>query len=46
MGDVSDLFGQREDQVEIPHGQQLCFTCCQPSFSGTRLTFWAMAVAT
>jgi hypothetical protein len=27
MRDVGNLFGQREDQMEIPHGQQLGLTC-------------------
>ena len=45
MRDVGDLFGQREDEVEVSHGQQLCFPCSQPSFGGTRLTFWAVPIA-
>ena len=31
--------------MEISHGQQLCFPCSQPSFGGTRLTFWAVPIA-
>jgi len=43
--DVCDGLGQCEDEVEIPHGQQLCFARRQPSLRRTRLTLWAMAVA-
>lgn len=42
--DVSDGFGQRENQVEIPHGQQLCFPCGQPCFCGGGLALGAMAI--
>ena len=45
MRNIGNGFWQGEDEVEIPHGQQLGLTCCQPSFGGTRLTFWTMAVA-
>jgi hypothetical protein len=45
MCDVGNGLGQSEDEVEIPHGQQLGLTCCQPSFGGTRLTFWAVTIA-
>jgi hypothetical protein len=44
MCEVSDLLWQREDQMEVLHGQQLSLTCCQPSLGGTGLTFWTVAV--
>ena len=39
MRDVGNLFGQREDQMEIPHGQQLGLTCDKPCFRRPCLTF-------
>lgn len=43
--DVGDRFGQREDQVEIPHGQKFGLACRKPGLGRTRLTFGAMAIA-
>ena len=45
MRDVSDRLWQGEDEVEIPHGQQLGLARRQPCLGGTRLALWAMAVA-
>jgi len=45
VGDVGNLFGQSKDQVEIPHGQQLCFARGQPCLCRACLTFWAMTIA-
>ena len=42
--DVSDRFWQGEDEVEIPHGQQLCFPGGQPCFCGAGLTFGTVTV--
>ena len=44
--DVSNGFGQREDEVEIPHRQQLGLACRQPGFGCPGLTFGAVPVAT
>ena len=45
VSDIGDRFGQREDQMEIPHGQQFGPTSGQPCFCRPRLTLWAMAIA-
>ena len=42
--DVSNGFGQREDEVEIPHGQQLGLARRQPCLGSTGLAFGAMAI--
>jgi hypothetical protein len=34
-----NLFGQGEDQVEIPHGQQFSLTCRKPCLRRSRLAF-------
>ena len=44
VGDIGDRFGQREDQVEIPHGQQFGLACRQPCLGRTRLAFGAVAI--
>ena len=38
-------FGQREDQMEVPHGQQLRLARRQPCLCRTRLALGAVAVA-
>ena len=45
MRDVSDRFGQGEDEMEIPHGQQFGLACRQPCLCGTGLTLGAVAIA-
>lgn len=46
VGDVRDRFGQREDQVEIPHGQQFGLARRQPSPGCPGLAFGTVAIAT
>jgi len=43
--DVGDRLRQREDQVEIPHGQEFGLACRKLGLGRTRLTFGAMAIA-
>lgn len=43
-GDVSNRLWQREDQVEIPHGQQLGLARRQPGLGCTRLAFGTVPV--
>ena len=45
VGDVSNLFGQGEDEVEISHGQQFRLARLQPCFCGTGLALGAVTVA-
>lgn len=45
MRNIRNLFGQGEDEVEIPHGQQLGLTCRQPCLRRTSLTFGAVTIA-
>jgi hypothetical protein len=44
--DIGDGLGQREDEMEIPHGQQFGLACGQPCLCRTCLTFWAVTIAT
>ena len=43
--DISDRFGQGEDQVEIPHRQQLGLARRQPCLRGPGLTFGTVTIA-
>jgi hypothetical protein len=45
MCDISDGFGQSEDEMKIPHGQQLGLTCRQPCLRRTGLALGAMTIA-
>ena len=45
VGDVSDWLWQREDQMEVAHGQQFGFACSQPCFCGGGLALGTVAIA-
>ena len=45
VGDVRDRLRQREDEVEIPHGQQFGLARRQPCLGCARLAFGAVPVA-
>lgn len=42
---VGNLFGQGEDQVEVPHGQQFRLARRQPCFCGSGLAFGTVTIA-
>lgn len=44
VGDVRDRFGQCEDEVEIPHGQQFGLARRQPCSCRTRLAFGTVPI--
>lgn len=46
MGDIGNLFGQREDQVEVPHRQQFRLARRQPCLGRAHLTLWAVSIPT
>jgi hypothetical protein len=43
--DVGDLGGQREDDVEVSHRQQVGFALGKPCTRGRALALWAVPVA-
>src|SRR5215472_16276220 len=45
IGDVGDRSRQREDDMEIGHGQQFGLAVGQPLLGSSGLTLWAMAIA-
>jgi hypothetical protein len=46
IGDVGDRSWQREDDVEMGHGQELGLAVGQPFFASGGLALWAMPIAT
>ncbi len=45
VSNIRNLFGQREDEMEVAHGQQFGFACSQPCLCGTGLALGAVPIA-